>query len=75
MELKLFGKSLFSVNKNIGGVLVAQAMSGNNESKYLPDFYKSGNDLNDFIAFSPAITEIPKKETPKKEETNPQSRV
>jgi len=45
MEIKLFGKSLFSAKKAKVDQLMGQATKSSLESKYLPDFYiKIGND-------------------------------
>lgn len=49
MEIKLFGKTIFSAGKSLGERLVAVAESSNSGSKFLPDFYESGNSLDGII--------------------------
>ncbi len=57
MEIKLFGKTLFSAKKSKAEALMAQAIGGIKESKYLPDFYSTSNagSFNDYIAFSDSV--------------------
>lgn len=53
MEIKLFGKSLFSVKKNRAEALVAEATS-KTESKFLPNFYED-NGGDGFVSISSGV--------------------
>lgn len=46
MEIKLFGRSLFSANKSLRDIIASESLSSLNskDSKFLPDFNKSSND-------------------------------
>lgn len=51
MEIRLFGKSLFSVGKSRADYILQEARSSNDESKSLPDFYQAGNTLDTLREF------------------------
>lgn len=51
MEIKLFGKSLFSVGKSRVHWLLNEASDSEKQSKFLPDFYRSGNDTGTLVRF------------------------
>jgi hypothetical protein len=72
MELKIFGKSLFSISANRGNILYGEATVANNESKFLLDFYvkRGGSEpLSAYIELThvngvEVVKDTPKKATP-----------
>lgn len=60
MEFKLFGKSLFEIKSSKAQMFLGPAMSGMQESKFLPDFYKGfeGSNPISIASFTSATMEV-----------------
>ena len=58
MEIKLFGRSLFSIGESKKDYLIAEVSHTTKESKYVTDFYtlNNGNGLMDNIVIIPDST-------------------
>lgn len=72
MEIKLFGKQLFSFNTSKSQQLIGIAQTSNKASRYLPDFYKGFEFNTGFISIAelttPKTTSLPKE--PEKPKSN-----
>jgi len=72
MQIKIFGKNLFEVTKNRGGIFIEQANTQAKESKYLPDFSVAQSDmygqLTAYVSVPEAINSVKATVAPKKED-------